>query len=118
MYGVEADTGLGGLIAQAPGGNRFLPAALRIRPQGSALIGGPPQSGTLMPASTLGDQTALPVISAGGGAVESDPARQVGGWRQILDFHNSPAPWILGMILLLYAWLHAGQRGRGPRPRS
>jgi hypothetical protein len=117
MYGVEAATGLGGLAAQQPGGDVFLPAALRIRPQGSALIGGPPQSGTLLPSTTIGDMVALPTVSAGGGQVEQPTDRQLGGWQAILDWHSSPAPWILGMLLILYAWLHAAHRGGGPRPR-
>jgi hypothetical protein len=114
MYGVEAATGLGGLAAQAPAGNVFLAQALRIRPRGSALVGGPPQTGVLMPSSTIGDQVALPVVSGTGAAVEVPAGRMVNDWRQLLDFHNSPAPWILLGILILYGWLHAGYR-RGRR---
>jgi hypothetical protein len=114
MYGVEAATGLGGLAAQAPAGNVFLASALRIRPRGSALIGGPPQTGVLLPFSSIGDQTALPVVSGTGQAVEVPAGRMLSDWRQILDFHNSPAPWILIGVLILYGWLHAGYR-RGRR---
>lgn len=115
MYGVEAGTtGLGGLQATAPAGYMGLGAAMRIRPGGSALIGGPPQNGTVLASQGVGDQVALPIVSASGQSVEHDPSLMLNGWRSILDFHNSPAPWILIAILTLYTWSHLahGRRGR------
>lgn len=115
MYGVEAMTGLGGLAAQSPGGNIYAQAAMRIRPRGSALIGGPPQNGTLLASSaSINDQVAMPVVSGNGQSIEVAPNRMLADWRQLLDFHNSPAPWILLAILILYGWLSAGHR-RGRR---
>jgi hypothetical protein len=116
VYGVEAGTtGLGGLQATAPAGYAQLGRALMIRPGGSALIGGPPQNGTVIAASGIGDQTAtLPIVSRDGSKVERDPSLQLDGWRSITDFHNSPAPWILIGILIFYTWSHLahGRRGR------
>ena len=111
MYGIEATTGLGGLAATAPAGYAALSRTLAIRPMASALAGGPPQSGTVLPADgPVNTQTALPIVSAGGSSVEHDPGLIVDDWRQILDWHNSPAPWILAGILLLYTWQHVSVR--------
>jgi hypothetical protein len=112
MYGLEAGvTGLGGLAATAPAGYTSLPRTLAIRPRGSALIGGPPQTGVLMAASGIGDQAALPITTPS--SVEVPAGRMLPDWRQAFDFHNSPAPWILIAILVLYGWLHIGHaRGR------
>jgi hypothetical protein len=112
MYGVEAASSAAGLAATAPAGYLGLQRALAIRPMGSALIGGPPQSGIMLPAAGIGDQTALPIVSMGGGAVESPAGRQLGGWRAVLDWHSSPAPWVLLAILGLYFWSHMSYPGR------
>lgn len=46
-----------------------------------------------------------------GPAVE--PTKTVkGGWREILNFHGSPAPWILLLILLAAGILHLQASGR------
>jgi hypothetical protein len=118
MYGLESGvSGLGGLAAQQPGGDRFLPAALAIRPRATPLIGGPSSSGVMLPYSGIGDQVATPVVSAGGTAVEVPPDRLAdSGWRHLLDWHNSPAPWILLGLLLLYGWLHVSVRASAGRP--
>jgi hypothetical protein len=114
MYGFEAASrGLGGLAATAPAGYAGLPRTLMIRPRGSALIGGPPQTGVLLPATGIGDSPpALPVNSTT--SVDVPAGRMLPDWRQAFDFHNSPAPWILVAILVLYGWLHVGHR-RGRR---
>jgi hypothetical protein len=112
MYGVEAATGAGGLAATAPAGYLGLGRALAIRPMGSALIGGPPQTGVMLPSSGIGDQTALPIVSMSGGSVETPAGRQLAGWQQILDWHSSPAPWVLLAILGLYFWSHMSYPGR------
>lgn len=111
MYGVEAASAAAGLAATAPAGYTALGRVLGIRPMGSAVIGGPPQTGTLLPSSGIGDQVGLPIVSAGGGAVESPAGRQLGGWRSLLDWHSSPAIWVLLAILLLYTWSHMSYRG-------
>lgn len=114
MYGLEAgSTGLGGLAATAPAGYAALSRAMAIRPRGSALIGGPPSTGVLLPYTGVGDSPpSLPINTPT--SVEVPAGRMLNDWRQALDFHNSPAPWILLMILVLYSWLHAGHR-RGRR---
>jgi hypothetical protein len=114
MYGTEASTGLGGLAAQAPGGDQFMPAALAITSRSSGIVGSP--GSMLRPGISTPSNPGLiaaPQVSPGGSSVETPPAQLAGGWRQILDFHNSPAPWILVLILLHYAWTHVGARRRG-----
>lgn len=117
MYGIEEGTGLGGLAAQAPGGNIYAGRALGIRSvmggvRGGPIIGGPsvlPQSfGQAGGAGGHGIQ-----VSGSGTAVERPAGQQIGSWREILDFHNSPAPWVLIAILIIYAWTHASYRARG-----
>lgn len=115
MYGVEAASGAGGLAATAPAGYLGLGRAMGIRPHGSALIGGPPQTGVMLPSSGIGDQTALPIVSLGGGAVEQPAGRQLGGVMALLDWHNSPAPYVLLAILGLYLWSHLSYPGRRRR---
>lgn len=111
MYGLEATTGLGGLAATAPAGYIGLGRTLSIHPTASALVGGPPQSGVMLPTSAATNpMTALPVVSGDGSAVSHPAHQMVSSWRQILDWHNSPAPWILVAILTLYAWQHASVR--------
>jgi hypothetical protein len=116
MYGVEAATGLGGLAAQAPGGNQFLPQALRISSVRSGMIGGPvvggssvlPQSFNAPAGSGFGPQ-----ISSDGTSVEQSPGLSLGSWRDVLDWHNSAAPWVLVGILIIYGWTHVSFRARG-----
>jgi len=112
MYGVEEITGRGGLAGRPSGGPGFLGANLRGMNSSAALIGGPSQSGIAMPVRTIGSQVALPQVSGGGGQVEHPAANLLADWRQILDFHNSPAPWILIMLLAIYGWTHVAARGR------
>jgi hypothetical protein len=120
MYGVEANSrGRGGLAAGAPGGDVFFPSALGIRPTSSAIIGGPPQSGVLLPFS--GDNnlmSAPPTVGSGGSAVETPVSRQQNHWSAVLDFHNSTAPWILIGILVLYGWIHLSVRAGGRAGRA
>lgn len=114
MYGIEESTGLGGLAAQAPGGNVFLPSALRIRAMTSGRVGSMiagDAGGGLPQSFTPGGG---PQISSSGTAVEMPVGQQTGNtWRDVLNFHNSPAPWILLAILLIYAWTHVSYRARG-----
>jgi hypothetical protein len=119
VYGVEsASRGLGGLAAQAPAGDQFLGPAMAIRPRATPLVGGRSQTGLHLPyTGAINTQTALPVVSGQGSAVEVPPGRMMTSWRSVLDFHNSPAPWILLGMLLLYGWLHASVRASAGRAR-
>jgi hypothetical protein len=116
MYGIEEATGLGGLAAQAPGGNQFMPQAMRISSAGSGIIAGPVigRGGAGLPQSfgstPLGGP---PSVSWGGGSVQRPASQQLGSWREILDWHNSPAGWVLLLILAIYAWTHLSFRARG-----
>jgi hypothetical protein len=107
MYGVEAQaSGGGGLAARTPYQVGTYGADLGINPTAAALTGGP-ANGTLLPYNLGGNEgVALPVVGAGGRAVDR-PANPVGSsWRELMDWHSSPALWILLMMLGLYAWLH------------
>lgn len=114
MYGIEESTGLGGLAAQAPGGNQFLASAMRIQAltsgaKGAGILGATPSNPGAYVASGGGPQ-----VAPGGSAVELPVSQQTGNtWRDILNFHNSPAPWILIAILLIYGWTHVSYRARG-----
>lgn len=113
MYGIEeASGGKGGLAAQAPAGNIYLGRTLGIVPTASALVSGAPQNGSVLPNNApINDQVALPVVNADGSIQPTQhPSTLVNNWRQVLDFHNSPTPWILIGILVLYGWVHASVR--------
>lgn len=112
MYGYEEVQGLGGLAAQAS--NPSL-AGLVIRSPGSMVIGDQAFRGgaPAMSVGAMGGMGGPIAISLDGSAVTTNPANQVSSWRQILDWHNSPAPWILLLLLLVYGWSHvAYKRGR------
>lgn len=114
MYGIEANTGTGGLMAQLPFPDRYLPSAAGIAPGGGNLIGGYGYSaggGNLPYDAPLNSRVSLPPQQA--------PAfAQKQGWQSVLDWHNSPAAWILLLILVLYGWLHISVRGRAGRGRA
>jgi protein-S-isoprenylcysteine O-methyltransferase Ste14 len=63
-----------------------------------------------MPASGIGDSAAGAAHQLTPSSVEVPAGRMLPDWRQAFDFHNSPAPWILIAILVLYGWLHVGHR--------
>jgi hypothetical protein len=111
MYGFEAATGLGGLAAQAQP-NAFLGRTLQIQDPGAMIAGAPSQPG-IMP-GIGGMPSGGPVqVSSAGTQVQRPTSQQVGGWKQILDFHNSVAPWILIGILIVYGYVHISyRRGR------
>jgi hypothetical protein len=114
MYGYEALTGLGGLAAQAQP-NAYSPGALTIRDPGSMIVGdnSPVLGGGTAPQMLLGAPGGGPMVSWGGGSVTQDPSHQMNSWRQILDWHNSPAPWIFVLILIVYGYVHVSyRRGR------
>lgn len=118
MYGYEAATGLGGLAAQAPT-NPYLSRSLSIREPGAMIIGGNQSIGggvdsITAPGFLLGaGQGGVPQVSWDGGSVEQPMSRQTNSWRQILDFHNSPAPWVLLLILAIYGYVHVSyKKGR------
>jgi len=116
MYGYEASYGLGGLAAQAPGGNMYLNRAMSIRSPGAMIVGDPTSPGANVLPYSLGaglGSGGPPQISWGGGAVEQSAGQQLGSWREILDPHNSPALWILILVLLIYGYVHVSyRRGR------
>jgi hypothetical protein len=105
MYGVEANTGAGGLAAQLPYPDRFLPGALSMPTGGRNIIGGVGYGGPLPYDMPLNSSVSLPVAQAPVGA-------QKQGWQSVLDWHNSPAAWVLLLILVLYGWLHLSVRAR------
>ncbi len=108
MYGVEAQSmGSGGLAAQAPYPDRYLASAVGISSARNLMGGiGYGVGGNTLPYSLpLQTDVALPVQQAPVGA-------QKQGWQSVLDWHNSPAAWILAAILLLYGWLHLSVRAR------
>jgi hypothetical protein len=106
MYGVEASSsGGGGLAAQAPV-YPYLGADMAIAPNTTPLVGGRSQSGAVVFGSVGNQVAGKPMVSPGGGAVEQPTGTMMSSWRQVLDWHNSPAPWILLLILVLYGWLH------------
>lgn len=116
MYGYEAVTGLGGLAAQAPPNPR-LASTLQIRSPGAMIIGDPTTGageGQVLPFSLSNGPAGGPVaVSWTGGAVTQDPSNALSSWRQILDWHNSPAPWVLLLILAVYGYVHVSyRRGR------
>lgn len=112
MYGYESGSsgGLGGLIARAQP-NQYTAADLTIMDPGAMIIGDntaiPGVGSVSSPGFLLGPgMGGVPSVSLGGGAVTQPMSTQVSSWRQILDFHNSPAPWVLLMILLVYGYVH------------
>jgi hypothetical protein len=107
MYGVEAQSsGGGGLAARTPYQVSTMGTNLGIS-SGGIDQPGSPLNGQLLPNSLAGGaQVAPPMVGAGGRAVDR-PANPVGShWREIMDWHSSPALWVLVLILMLYAWLH------------
>lgn len=112
MYGVEEQTGLGGLGARPAGVGAHFAANARAMNRTAPLVGGPDQSGVAIPSRGIGTMVALPQIAGSGMQVEAHPDRLLQSWRAVLDFHNSPAPWILAGLLLIYAWTHVSYRGR------
>jgi hypothetical protein len=115
VYGVEPATGLGGLMAQAPP-NPYGARSAGIRSPGADRIGAPTigsVSGLPYNLSPMTPSGYPPQVSSSGMQIERPANQQVGGWREILDFHNSPAPWILIAILFIYAWTHLSYRARG-----
>ena len=93
-------------MAQAPAADAYLARSMLINPSGGIVSGqqGPP-SGQIY--GSIGNQVAsAPMVSAGGGSVQQPSSTMMSSWRQVLDWHNSPAPWILALILILYGWLH------------
>lgn len=115
MYGVEEQSGLGGLGARTTAGSSFFGANSRAMNRSAPLVGGPDQSGVAIPSRGLGTMVALPQVSSSGMQVEAPAAQLLQNWRAVLDFHNSPAPWILIGLLAIYGWTHlsyATSRGR------
>jgi hypothetical protein len=112
MYGIEAQaTGSGGLMAQTPYPDMFLPGAMAVGVSPRSLVGtglGGNAGPYDMPINTT---VAVPVAQAPMGAQQQ-------GWRSVLDWHNSPAIWILAMILLLYGWLHFSLAAKAGRARA
>ena len=51
-------------------------------------------------------------------SVASPISHQVSHWSSVLDFHGSPAPWVLLGILVLYGWLHVSVRANAGRRAS
>lgn len=119
MYGVEAATsGAGGLAAQAPP-DVYFPQALAIANVTGGIAGAPPDSGVALPYSAQGG---VQTPTSFGGAMPAPVApvsQQQSHWSSVLNFHGSPAPWILLGILILYGWLHASARVKaGPASAS
>jgi hypothetical protein len=106
MYGVEAQSaGSGGLMARTPYNVPTMGGDVGIR-NGGIDQPGSPGNGTLLPyALGGGAAVATPVVGAGGRAVDR-PASPMSSWREVMDWHSSPALWVLVMVLALYAWLH------------
>lgn len=115
MYGYEAATGLGGLAAQAQP-NAYMARVMQLRDPGAMLAGDPTTEGghQVLPFQVSNGPGGGPVnVSWGGGAVTQPPSRQLGNWREILDWHNSPAPWVLLLVLFIYGYVHLSyRRGR------
>jgi hypothetical protein len=114
MYGFEAQSsGSGGLAATTPYQDLYFPQSAAINSGTSGQIGsaGPLSGGNVLSYTGIGDQlptgpmTGLGMNSSGTAATV--PVSQLQNhWSSVLDFHNSPAPWILIGILVLYGWLH------------
>lgn len=122
MYGVEAQaTGGGGLAAQAPP-DVYFPGVLSQSANEQPQIGGPPRGGVTLPYTDIGSQTPQGLMASSSGAVSNNGqavripvSQQMTNWSSVLDFHNSPAPWILIGILVLYGWLHLSVRANAGR---
>lgn len=120
MYGVEAQSsGGGGLAARTPYQDPYFGQAIGIQNPTIPLIGAPPTNESLLPDQSLGRMAATPYIgpatNGSGTAATVPPAQMQPTWRSVLDFHNSPAPWILIGLLLLFGWLHISVSARGGR---
>jgi hypothetical protein len=123
MYGYEAQDGgsYGGLLAQTPFKDLYFPQAAQINAGTSGIISGAgPQAGgqTALAFTNIGDQLGAGGMAGigmngSGTAATTSPQLQHSHWSSILDFHNSPAPWILLGILLLYGWIHVSVRAGG-----
>lgn len=121
MYGFEAQDGgsFGGLAAQTPFSDIYFPQALGISAPTPQIGGaGAPSGGSILPYTNIGDQLASgPMAGMGmngsGTAATTPVSLQNSHWSSVLDFHNSPAPWILIGILLLYGWIHVSVRAGG-----
>lgn len=109
MYGVEEISGLGGLAAQASNPSM---AGLVIHSPGSMVVGHPAFRGGTpgMTVGAMGGMGGPVAVSLDGSSVTTNPANQVSSWRQILDWHNSPAPWVLLLILVVYGWSHVAYK--------
>lgn len=112
MYGYEAATGLGGLAAQAPPNPRMA-GALLIRSPGSMLAGDASSGGGSPLPYDLSGNPLGGLVSATGTGVTQPQSTQLGNWREILDPHNSPAVWVLILLLIAYGYVHVSyRRGR------
>jgi len=119
MYGFEEVDGgaYGGVAAQTPFPDVYFPEVLRMSGDSSTpLIGGAgPTGANILPYTSLGDQvpgSAMPPSMNASGTAATVPVSGLQNhWSSVLDFHNSPAPWILIGILLLYGWIHVSVRG-------
>jgi hypothetical protein len=124
MYGVEAQSGgLGGLAAQAPP-DVYFPQALGIA-NTQPVIASPQTDGTTAPffGPTINSQQPSALMAPAGAqsstnAVRIPVSQMQSHWSSILDFHNSPGPWILIAILFLYGWLHLSVRAGAGRRAS
>lgn len=122
MYGVEAQSnGGGGLAAQTPYADLYFPGALGISSSSSGQIGGagPLSGGNVLPYTGVGDQLGTGYGMNASGTAATTPMSQIQNhWSTVFDFHNSPAPWILIGILVLYGWLHLSVHANAGRKAS
>jgi hypothetical protein len=121
VYGVEPQqSGVGGLAAQAPP-DVYFPQALGIS-NTQPIIASPQIDGTTAPffGPSINAQQPSSLMSTGGPAASGQSVRipvsqMQSHWSSILDFHNSPGPWFLIALLVLYGWLHVSVRARAGR---
>lgn len=126
MYGFEAQSvGDGGLAAKTPYQDLYFPQAASINSGSSGQIAGagPASGGNRLPYTGIGDQLASGSMTGlgmnGSGTAATTPVSQMQNhWSSVLDFHNSPAPWILIGILVLYGWLHLSVRANAGHKAS
>lgn len=98
-----------GVAALAPAGDLYFGEALALAKPGEGQPGGYQANSNGLMFGPIAQATS-PLIfneaSPGAEGTALGPGATVHGWREVFDWRHSPAPWILGMVLLAYGWMH------------
>jgi hypothetical protein len=99
-----------GVAAVPPAGDLYFGEALALSTPGEGQPGGYQSNpGTGLHFHPIAQETSPLMFgeaSPGGEAAVPPHELRVAGWKEVLDWRHSPAPWVLGLLLVMYGWLH------------